>query len=148
MADFREWAKTILQQLGIQIASQANNWNSQRKAGLIPASPTNFARQLREWMDRVRPDTTATAQAQGLVSKAFNDSRNEVLAEIPDSDIAFWSYSALLDRNTCSVCGSDDGRQAQSEDDLPPVPNPNCEGGPRCRCIHVAVLTSEVEARS
>jgi HK97 family phage portal protein len=48
-------------------------------------------------------------------------------------------YSALLDQNTCGPCEEADGQSASNEDDLPPAPNPDCEGGGQCRCFHVFV---------
>lgn len=147
MNDFKRYAETILANLGSIVANQANGWNAQRKAGIIPTTPEAIFGDLKAYLDRVRPDTTATADAQGLVSKSFNDSRNTALQDAGD-DIAFWEYSSLIDASVCPACLSADGTQAKEEDDLPPVPNPECEGGPRCRCIHVAVLTTEVEAKS
>lgn len=49
-------------------------------------------------------------------------------------------YSAILDANTCGPCEDADGKTAQDPLDLPQAPNPDCEGGERCRCIHVAVV--------
>jgi hypothetical protein len=48
-------------------------------------------------------------------------------------------YSAILDANTCGPCEEADGMEAESADDLPPAPNPDCEGGPNCRCFHVYI---------
>ena len=51
-------------------------------------------------------------------------------------------YSAILDRNTCKVCGPQDGTRAEERSDLVPVPNPDCEGTPAlCRCLHIGVIT-------
>jgi len=49
-------------------------------------------------------------------------------------------YSALLDKNTCGFCGKEDGKRANDPKKLKPVPNPNCEGGTKCRCFHVIVV--------
>jgi len=48
-------------------------------------------------------------------------------------------YSALLDNNVCGPCASEDGKTANSEDDLQPAPNPECEGSDYCRCFHVYI---------
>jgi len=48
-------------------------------------------------------------------------------------------YSAILDANTCNPCGDADGLEADDPEDLPAAPNPDCEGGDRCRCFHVYV---------
>lgn len=48
-------------------------------------------------------------------------------------------YSALLDQNVCGPCADADEQTAESEADLPPAPNPECEGLDNCRCFHVFV---------
>lgn len=52
-------------------------------------------------------------------------------------------YSAILDANTCSPCEEADGMTGASSADLPDAPNPDCEGGARCRCFHVAVFKEQ-----
>ena len=49
-------------------------------------------------------------------------------------------YSAILDKNTCQVCLKDDGKWSDEAADLPPVPNPRCEGTWRCRCCIIFVF--------
>lgn len=48
-------------------------------------------------------------------------------------------YSALLDQSVCDPCASEDGKEADNEDDLQPAPNPECLGGDWCRCFHVFI---------
>lgn len=48
-------------------------------------------------------------------------------------------YSALLDSNVCEPCAGEDGKTAESEDDLQPAPNPECLGSDFCRCFLVYV---------
>lgn len=58
-------------------------------------------------------------------------------------EISRYEYSAILDQNTCDVCEEADGRQASDPSELPDAPNPDCEGGARCRCFIVAVGNEE-----
>ena len=60
-----------------------------------------------------------------------------------EEDISGGFYSALMDGKACAVClDADEKFNAGHEkpfmlEELPPVPNVSCEGGQRCRCIHV-----------
>lgn len=48
-----------------------------------------------------------------------------------------WVYRAEGDPNSCQWCLEADGQTASREEDLPPVPNPNCgDGYGQCRCTH------------
>jgi hypothetical protein len=44
--------------------------------------------------------------------------------------------SAILDGNTCDPCEEADGG-VYSPETAPPLPDPDCEGGDKCRCIYV-----------
>jgi 2'-5' RNA ligase/GNAT superfamily N-acetyltransferase len=52
-------------------------------------------------------------------------------------------YSSVLDQNTCEFCQADDGETGPTSADITQVPNPDCLGRGRCRCIHVYVYESE-----
>lgn len=49
-------------------------------------------------------------------------------------------YSAILDANVCEFCKAADGKESMTGDDLPPVPNVDCLGRWRCRCVWVYVF--------
>lgn len=49
-------------------------------------------------------------------------------------------YSAIIDANVCGICKAADGREGETSDDLPPVPNVVCLGRWRCRCVHVYIF--------
>lgn len=87
-------------------------------------------------------------------TKAFEDfaqqTANSAIGAGRDSEIEARSdewetveYSAILDANTCDVCEDADGEQGKASSDLPDAPNPDCEGGARCRCFHVAIFKEE-----
>lgn len=53
-------------------------------------------------------------------------------------EIADAVYSAILDDNVCSACEARDGEITTDLDEAAGwAPNPDCEGGDRCRCIVV-----------
>ena len=61
------------------------------------------------------------------------------------NDIRLYIYSAVLDVRTCGPCRAADGTRGPRAS-LPPVPNPNCAGGTRCRCVILPVATTNVTA--
>ena len=87
-----------------------------------------------------------TDGSTAYISRAANESTNWAIAAGRDAEIStlaqridFLVYSAVLDANTCQPCGESDGMTGQVGD-LPPVPNPACEGGASCRCVHIPVV--------
>jgi len=70
-----------------------------------------------------------------------------------EEDVSGGFYSALMDGKACMPCLADDEKYNAGHekpfliDELPLVPNPNCEGGHRCRCIHVYEFFREVGER-
>lgn len=77
--------------------------------------------------------------AGSSVNAAMSAGRDDELEAQADS-LEYVEYSAILDQNTCGPCGDADGMTADKAEDLPSVPNPDCDGGDRCRCIHVGVI--------
>lgn len=69
----------------------------------------------------------------------INTGRDEEIDNQKDV-IQYVTYSAILDRNTCEACESADGETADEVAGLPECPNPDCDGGTNCRCIHIAVI--------
>lgn len=98
----------------------------------------------KELDDAVRNEITAGSvsyidrAATGLANKVINIGRSDE-AERRSDEWDRVEYSALLDQNVCEPCASEDGDTADSEADLTPTPNPECEGGDWCRCFHVFV---------
>jgi hypothetical protein len=52
--------------------------------------------------------------------------------------------SPLLDINTCENCAAADEATGPTPGDIPDIPNPDCDGADRCRCVHVYVFSGEV----
>ncbi|HWE50484.1 MAG TPA: hypothetical protein VG273_11865 [Bryobacteraceae bacterium] len=81
------------------------------------------------------------AAAKGT-NEAFADGRREGYDNYAD-EISSCIYSALLDPNTCDQCSDADGDEGATPDDITDVPNPDCDGGDKCRCVHVFVFEDE-----
>lgn len=75
-----------------------------------------------------------------------NDGRYDAAQADPDVVGAY--YTAVLDGTTCDECAADDSGIMLSADEasLLGPPNPMCEGGDRCRCVLVWVLSSDPTA--
>lgn len=72
--------------------------------------------------------------ALGLGRDAEGSNRSDIVQEI--------YYSCLLDDAACQSCIDADG-ETGNIDEVTPAPNDSCEGGGRCRCIHVYVFEGE-----
>jgi len=90
---------------------------------------------------------TLTAQSEKYIDQIAGSAVNAAISKGRDDEIKdnidqldHIEYSAILDANTCNPCGDADGETADDPADLPAAPNPDCDGGDRCRCIHVAVV--------
>jgi phage gp29-like protein len=91
-------------------------------------------------------DDQSDRWVDGVASKganeAFADGRQDGYEQYAD-EIGSVIYSALLDLNTCESCAGADGEEGATPDDIPGVPNPDCDGGDKCRCVHVYVFADE-----
>ena len=80
--------------------------------------------------------------AESTVNAAMQKGRNDEIGErVRDGEVDRVQYSAILDNNTCGLCGDADGMEAEDPADLPAAPNPECEGGSACRCMHIAIIS-------
>jgi hypothetical protein len=55
-------------------------------------------------------------------------------------------YTSVLDDNTCDDCEAADTGDVQELNDLPDCPNPDCQGGDRCRCMIVYLMSDDPSA--
>ncbi len=92
--------------------------------------------QSDKWIDGVA--------AKGA-NEAFADGRGAGYEQYAD-EVKGVYYSALLDPNTCENCRRADGVEGATPRDIPSVPNPDCDGGDKCRCVHVLVFADEAGA--
>lgn len=99
-------------------------------------------RRVEEELDEQSDKWLDSVAAKGA-NEAFADGRAEGYADYAD-EISEVQYSALLDWNTCESCSAADGQTGRTPDDITAVPNPDCDGGDRCRCVHVFVFADEV----
>ena len=79
-------------------------------------------------------------------NEAFAEGREAGYAEYAD-EIGSVIYSAILDLMTCEACQAADGQQGATPDEIDDVPNPDCDGGDKCRCVHVYVFAGEVASK-
>jgi phage gp29-like protein len=92
--------------------------------------------QSDKWIDSVASEGANGAFADGRQA-GYEDYKDEIGSVI---------YSALLDPNTCGPCADADGQEGKTPDDIPDVPNPDCDGGDKCRCVQVFVFADEGKA--
>ena len=99
---------------------------------LITGVGEDLDEQSDKWVDSI---------ASKGANEAFAAGRDEGFAEYAD-EIDRYVYSAMLDFNCCGNCAAADGAEG-TEDEVPSVPNEECDGGDRCRCVIVAVFKDE-----
>ena len=83
-----------------------------------------------------------TRAASEATNRALSDGRDAEIARRSD-EIEYLVYSAVLDNATCQPCGESDGLGGQLGS-IPDVPNPDCDGGANCRCLHIPVAATGV----
>jgi HK97 family phage portal protein len=105
------------------------------RAILRGASPEEAAQQVRAEMEG-EPAAYVEEIASGLAYEAVGSGRFDGLTDAKKPGDRF-IYSAILDKNTCEVCESDDLKEADDPAKLPHAPNPLCLGRWRCRCMIV-----------
>jgi hypothetical protein len=85
------------------------------------------------------------AEAVANAATSINDGRRAAAMEA--GDVTGGIYTAVLDNSTCDECElADDGIVREPDDPALEVPNPNCAGGERCRCMVVWVLSDDPAA--
>lgn len=90
----------------------------------------------------VAGERETAAQAMENAPSAIADGRTD--AALSDPQVVGGIYTAVLDGNTCEQCeGEDNGQVLSVEDAESAVPNVNCEGGSRCRCAIVWLLSED-----
>lgn len=80
---------------------------------------------------------------RGAIMEALNEGRADQAAEMA-AEFAIAYRSGLLDEAICPVCEDADGQEYSVEDAVnETLPDPECEGGDRCRCLMVFVSKEE-----
>ena len=88
----------------------------------------------------MRESDAAALRCGGQVTRLMNAGRADQ-AKAQSAEIADATYSAILDRNTCDTCESQDGDTTTDLDEAASwTPNPQCDGGDACRCLTVFEL--------
>ena len=107
------------------------------RAILRGLSPQDAVEQARLELDK-EPAAYVDELASGAAYESVGGGRNDALVGEMGPGIRF-IYSAILDKNTCKICKEDDLKEADDPRQLPPAPNPRCEGKWRCRCQIVII---------
>jgi len=106
------------------------------KGEIIQAIGDDLDDQSDGWIDNLASEGSNEAFAQGREA-GYQQYKDEIASVV---------YSALLDINTCGQCADADGQEGDTPGDIPDVPNPDCDGGDKCRCVHVYVFGDEGKA--
>ena len=85
-----------------------------------------------------------TRSAAEATNWALGQGRDAEIEQRSD-EIEYLVYSAVLDNSTCRPCGESDGMGGQLGE-IPDVPNPDCDGGANCRCLHIPVMAQEFKS--
>jgi hypothetical protein len=83
-----------------------------------------------------------TADLAGSIARSYATGRTDQGAAMSDQ-VSSVFYSAVMDSGTCGPCMARDGQEMDMGSVDSMVPNPDCEGGDRCRCEAVFVFRSE-----
>ena len=124
--------------LTARAANVALDWR--RRPGNL--SPGEVIRKIEDDLDH-QSDKWIDGVASKPINESFADGRTDGYEEHKD-EISEVQYSALLDINTCENCAAADEATGATPDDIPDVPNPDCDGADKCRCVHVYVFSDEV----
>jgi hypothetical protein len=114
-------------------ANRMRNTGGATKGEVIQGIQSDLDGQSDKWIDAVAGEGA---------NEAFADGRDAGYEQYKD-EIGSCYYSALLDVNSCETCAGADGQTAETPDDLPDTPNPDCDGGDKCRCVIVYVFSDE-----
>jgi hypothetical protein len=138
LARARERAKLAAQNIINEVAARVNRAaiNAISGAGKL----SDIANEAADGQLRVEALTNASA--------SINEGRGDAaIANMPD--VVGGIYTSVLDEKTCDPCAATDSGEVQSPDELEVLgpPNPNCDGGDRCRCMIVWVLTEDPRAQ-
>lgn len=120
--------KATLTKLSTDVRARAIASASQARLLDVPVLDrirSDFDRGSTAYLDRSASEASNVAIAEGRMDELKAQGIEQIL------------YSAVLDLNTCGPCGKADGLVG-SFDEVPAVPNGDCEGGAQCRCIWIA----------
>jgi hypothetical protein len=129
VSDFLRGLQTRAQ----KVVTDLKRDGTMRPGQMMNAAEESLAEQSDRWIDGVA--------AEGA-NNAFAAGRADGYEENKD-DIASCYYSAILDDGTCDACDEADGEEGATPDDITSVPNPDCDGGNKCRCVQVFVFRDE-----
>lgn len=84
------------------------------------------------------------ANLDGVVGRIYQNGRIDQGNSYGD-EIGSVFYAAVLDSGTCGPCEARDGEEIDADQVASMIPNPDCEGGDRCRCQPVYVFRPQTQ---
>jgi hypothetical protein len=127
------------------VATMQSRTTSQiAEQGILGTTPDAVGQMLGAILETQSDKWTDEFAAAG-VNSAVSDGREQTMRQL-DEQIAYYEYSAIMDRNVCEPCAEWDTTQTEDLDELPSVPNDGCEGGDRCRCLIIAIFKEPDDA--
>lgn len=133
-------ARQRAEQSAQNIAHEITKRVAQAQIAGLKEAPALTASALEAAKRQLHQEALDNASAQ------INDGRFDAASANPDVVGAY--YTSVLDSNTCDDCEAADTGDLLTLDDAEQLgpPNPDCQGGDRCRCMMVFVTSSDPTA--
>lgn len=146
VVDQPELFDLIQDELSLKVEGAGNKLESMIFDLAIKARRAGFVGDaLRRELER-QAGAISDATWEGIVDGAVNGgwgAGRDAAAQAYTGEIDHVYRSAILDGSTCDTCRAHDGDTWETYDEAPIMPDPECEGGDRCRCINVYVMKAE-----
>lgn len=145
----RDYDDLVLEQLDLAVNGAADKLKAimaalaidLKKAGKIGDELRRLL--LQKTTERIG-DRTWEDMAHLATNEGYGRGRDDTARDY--EDLIERSYrSGVLDTNICDVCFAKDGQEHEWGDPEMMAPDPECEGGARCRCVNIAVMKAESE---
>ncbi len=108
-----------------------------RKSGLVDLALKMFIDKESKGFSEVGYEV----MVDGAVNGGWGAGRDAAAHEYAD-EIDYVYRSAILDSAVCEQCANEDGKSWEPGNELV-MPDPECYGGGRCRCVNIYVMKSE-----
>lgn len=132
-------------ELGAQRSALAAVRDAAAQAGADNTEAIDFDAVARRVQSDLEDRSVGAVEARvaEVLNVSFGQGRVEE-AQLFGQQIDTQIRSAVLDANTCDTCAQADGDEYDFGDPAAPdLPDPNCDGQDRCRCVYVYQLKSD-----
>jgi hypothetical protein len=127
-------AKQRAEQSAVNIAHEIAKRVSQAQITGLKDAPQLSSAALEAAQRQIHQEALDNASAM------VNDGRYDAAAQ---NGAVAAIYTSVLDGNTCDDCETADTGDLVSLDDMIETPNPDCQGGDRCRCMNVFLMSDD-----